>query len=69
MGGEDFAYFLAHVPGGFIRFGAQTGETPYPAHSSRFDFDEAAMGVGAAWFYRIAHVAGARLATTGPAVS
>lgn len=70
MGGEDFAYFLAHVPGGFIRFGAQTaGETAYPAHSSRFDFDEAALSVGAAWFYRIAHLAGLQLAAAGPAVS
>ncbi|MBC7542019.1 MAG: amidohydrolase [Candidatus Sericytochromatia bacterium] len=66
MGGEDFAYFLDHVPGGFIRFGAQTdGETPFPAHSSRFDFNEAALDVGAAWFARIAILAGASLTAGG----
>jgi hippurate hydrolase len=63
MGGEDFAYFLEHVPGGFIRFAAgRPGEQAHPAHSSRFDFDEAALAHGAAWYARIAHVAGDYLA-------
>jgi amidohydrolase len=66
MGGEDFAFYLERVPGGFIRFGAgRPDETAYPAHSSRFDFDEAALSVGAAWFHRIAHLAGERLAIQG----
>ncbi len=63
MGGEDFAHFLAEVPGCYIRFGARvSGRESFPAHSSRFDFDEKAMAAGAAWFHRVAHLAGARLA-------
>jgi amidohydrolase len=59
MGGEDFSCFLDHVPGGYIRFGAQVqGREGFPAHSSRFDFDERALATGAAWFVQMAKVAG-----------
>ena len=61
MGGEDFAWYLDHVKGCYIRVGAQvSGLEGYPAHSSRFDFDEQALATGAAWFARIARLAGAR---------
>ena len=41
MGAEDFSYYLARVPGAYVRFGAQvSGREGFPAHSSRFDFDE-----------------------------
>jgi amidohydrolase len=41
MGGEDFAHYLKHVPGGFIRVGTASGpETSYPLHHHRFDIDE-----------------------------
>ncbi len=64
MGGEDFAFFLDHVPGCYIRFGAQVlGREGFPAHSSRFDFDEQALATGAAWFVEVAREAGRRLAT------
>lgn len=49
MGGEDFARFLLEVPGCYARIGASPGEQSHPAHSSRFDFDEAALPFGAAW--------------------
>jgi len=59
MGGEDFSYFLDHVPGAYIRFGAQVhGREGFPVHSSRFDFDERALATGAAWFVQVAKVAG-----------
>jgi hippurate hydrolase len=59
MGGEDFAYYLQRVPGCYIRFGAQVaGREGYPAHSSRFDFDEQALAWGAAWFHKVALAAG-----------
>jgi len=62
MGGEDFAYYLAHVPGCYIRYGAQVpGRESFPAHSSRFDIHEDALPIGAAWFDRVARVAGAKL--------
>lgn len=46
MGGEDFAYYLEHVPGTFFFTGAQP-EHPFPHHHPRFDFDESAMGSAA----------------------
>lgn len=59
MGGEDFAHYLEHVPGCYIRIGAQVqGRENYPAHSSRFDFDEQALAVGAAYYHAVALAAG-----------
>lgn len=59
MGGEDFGYYLNHVPGCYVRFGGQIpGKENYPAHSSKFDFDEAALISGAAYYYHVAHEAG-----------
>jgi metal-dependent amidase/aminoacylase/carboxypeptidase family protein len=41
MGGGDFAHYLKHVPGAFIRVGTASGpETSYPLHHHRFDIDE-----------------------------
>lgn len=41
MGAEDFAHYLKHVPGAFIRVGTASGpETSYPLHHHRFDIDE-----------------------------
>ncbi|MEM1181543.1 MAG: amidohydrolase [Acidobacteriota bacterium] len=62
LGGEDFAEYLEHVDGCFIRVGAAHADRPNsPQHSSRFDFDEAALEVGARYFRHVAHVAGASL--------
>ena len=62
MGGEDFGYYLGQVPGCYVRFGTtRTGDDPYPAHSSRFDFDEEAIAVGAAFYAELAKQAGAVL--------
>jgi hippurate hydrolase len=62
MGGEDFAYYLDHVAGCYVRLGAQVpGREGYPAHSSRFDFDEEVLSIGANYFYHVAKLAGAML--------
>jgi len=59
MGGEDFAYYLDHVPGCYIRFGGKIeGLEGYPTHSSRFDFDERALATGSAWYVEVARRAG-----------
>ncbi|RME26070.1 MAG: amidohydrolase [Deltaproteobacteria bacterium] len=56
MGGEDFAFYLQHVPGCYIRFGARVpGREGFPAHSGEFDFHEDALATGAGWFYAVAH--------------
>ncbi|WP_088007823.1 amidohydrolase [Indiicoccus explosivorum] len=49
MGGEDFAYYLHHVPGTFFFTGAMLEDESrvYPHHHPRFDFDERAMLVAA----------------------
>ncbi|MEZ6061398.1 MAG: M20 family metallopeptidase [Planctomycetaceae bacterium] len=62
MGGEDFGFYLQKVPGCYVRFGSLVpGKEGYPAHSSRFDFDEQALAVGAAWFAAVAEIAGQRM--------
>lgn len=63
MGGEDFSYYLEHIPGAYVRFGGQVlGRESFPAHSSKFDFDEQALAIGACYFRHIALLAGSRLA-------
>jgi hippurate hydrolase len=59
MGGEDFSWYLEEIPGCYVRFGARGEEMEgYPSHSSRFDFDEDALAVGAAYYHAIAKEAG-----------
>jgi amidohydrolase len=59
MGGEDFSYYLEKIPGAYVRFGGQVpGRENFPAHSSRFDFDEQALSIGALYFYHVALLAG-----------
>ena len=48
MGGEDFAFYLQHIPGAMIRVGSASGpETRYPLHHARFDIDEGALPLAA----------------------
>ena len=48
MGGEDFANYLAHVPGSLFRLGCRpTGGKAPPLHAPDFDLDERALTVGA----------------------
>ena len=62
MGGEDFSYYLEQVPGCYVRYGAQIpGREGFPAHSSRFDFDENALGIGAAYLATVARIAAHRV--------
>jgi hippurate hydrolase len=50
LGGEDFSYYLQQVQGCFVRFGgAKEGHEIASSHSSKFDFDEEVMRVGAAY--------------------
>ncbi len=62
MGAEDFSYYLERIPGAYVRFGSQVpGREGYPAHSSKFDFDEEALAVGAAYYRSVAKIAGRHL--------
>lgn len=49
MIGEDFGYYMQHVPGTFFFTGAKNPEweAVYPHHHAKFDFDERAMLIAA----------------------
>ena len=49
-GSEDFAYFLEHRPGSFVRIG--NGDTAM-VHSANYDFNDANLTVGAAYWTRL----------------
>jgi len=52
MGGEDFAYYLEKIPGCFFLLGVcPRGQDAYHSlHSNRYDFPDAALGVGMRMF-------------------
>lgn len=55
LGGEDFSFYLARVPGCMVRFGGRKeGCENEPAHSPGFDFDEATLPIGAAFLANLA---------------
>jgi len=56
MGGEDFAAFLARVPGAFIAIGSRNEARGlrYDHHHPRFDVDEDALRIGAEVLLRTA---------------
>ena len=51
-GSEDFAYFLEHKPGSFLRLG--NGENSAILHSARYNFDDDSLTAGAAMWARLA---------------
>jgi hypothetical protein len=51
MGSEDFAYMLEACPGAFINIGI--GDTDGPFHSPSYDFNDAALPIGASLFARL----------------
>jgi amidohydrolase len=47
MGGEDFAFYLEHIPGAMIRLGTGiAGAEPMDIHQATFDVDERCIGYG-----------------------
>ncbi|MFZ3472453.1 amidohydrolase [Streptomyces sp. 4.24] len=76
LGGEDFSWYLEHVPGAMARLGVRTpGDTAKrDLHRGDFDVDEAAIGVGVEFFTAAALLDGApfegrRARSAGPAGS
>jgi amidohydrolase len=65
MGGEDFAVYLEHIPGAFMRIGArEPGGERHAAHSPRFYAAEESIFVGAAVLAEAARVASAAITRT-----
>ena len=50
-GSEDFAYYLEHRPGCFLRLG--NGEDAPMLHNAAYDFDDGNLTVGAAYWTRL----------------
>jgi hippurate hydrolase len=51
-GSEDFAYYLLHKPGSFLRLG--NGEDGAMLHNPHYDFNDEILTVGAAFWTRLA---------------
>ena len=55
MIGEDFAYYVEEVPGGFFLIGAGNSTfAKYPHHHPNFDFEEEVMKQTASIFLTLA---------------
>lgn len=50
MGSEDFAFMLQQRPGAYIGIGAGEGENDPPVHNPYYDFNDAILPLGAAYW-------------------
>jgi len=65
LGGEDFAWYLTHIPGAMARLGTRTpGGLTYDLHRGDLVVDEAAIAVGARTLAGTVFAASAQLAGT-----
>jgi amidohydrolase len=56
MGSEDFGLFLNHKPGNFAFLGnGEDGANGQPLHNAHYDFNDAAIGPGIAYWSAIVH--------------
>ena len=62
MGSEDFVYMLEACPGAYIFIG--NGDTIGGFHNPRYDFNDAALPIGASLFARLVEKKLPRLSTT-----
>ena len=53
MASEDFSYMLAEVPGCYINIGNGDGEGACEVHNPSYDFNDAALPYGVAFFVRL----------------
>ena len=54
MGAEDFAFMLQEKPGCYVRLGQGGGQSNCFLHNSRYDFNDAVIPLGAAFFAALA---------------
>jgi hippurate hydrolase len=52
MGSEDFAFMLQKVPGCYLNIGNGDREGGCEVHNPSYDFNDAALPLGAAFFVR-----------------
>lgn len=67
LGGEDFSWYLEHVPGAMARLGVHTpgASVKRDLHRGDFDVDESAIGVGVEFFTAAALLDGRRARPIG----
>ncbi|WP_327364533.1 MULTISPECIES: amidohydrolase [unclassified Streptomyces] len=67
LGGEDFSWYLEHVPGAMARLGVHTpgASAKRDLHRGDFDVDESAIGVGVEFFTAAALLDGRRSSPIG----
>ena len=53
MASEDFSFMLEKVPGCYLNIGNDSGETSCEVHNPGYDFNDAALPLGAAFFARL----------------
>lgn len=53
MGAEDFAYMLRERPGAYVWLGNGPGEGGCTLHNPRYDFNDAALALGASFWVRL----------------
>ena len=53
MASEDFSFMLEKVPGCYLNVGTGSGETSCEVHNPGYDFNDAALPFGAAFFVRL----------------
>ena len=53
MASEDFSFMLAEVPGCYLNIGNGDGEGACEVHNPSYDFNDAALPYGAAFFVRV----------------
>ena len=54
MASEDFSYMLERRPGAYIQIGNGDGEGNCEVHNPGYDFNDAALPLGASLFARLA---------------
>ena len=52
MASEDFSFMLERVPGCYLNIGNGAGEGACEVHNPAYDFNDAALPLGAAFFAR-----------------
>jgi hippurate hydrolase len=57
MASEDFAYLLQARPGAYIWLGADGVEPSVPLHNPRYDFNDAILETGAAYWVSLVETA------------
>jgi hippurate hydrolase len=69
LGTEDFAYFLKHKPGNYIALGTgnPAAKTQPDIHSAKYDFNDAALPIGASYWVNLVERALPLLSNTPPA--